>query len=387
MILRRLAWAAGISFLFAGISIAQTTSISGEVIGEDGKPLKDAVIKITRTDIKGNYTVKTKKKGDYYYGGLPMGTYTVAVEVNGVQMDFVKGVRTSMATEPKPINFDLAALKRKRDALSAAAASGQISAEQAKELTPEQRAEIEKQVKERQAQLAKDKAVNDAFNAGMQAFDAKQYDVAVESFKKAAEANTMPANLPIILARLAEATTQLAGTKVGAERDAAYNQAIEAWAKVLELSPNDAGYHNNHGLALARAGKLEEAGIELQKAATLDPPNAGKYYFNLGALLVNAGKNEPAAAAFKKAIELQPNYAEAYFQYGNCLMASAKLAPDGKLIPPDGAKEAYEEYLKLAPNGPSAVGAKGMLDAFAAQVQTTYTNPNAPPPKKTTKKK
>ena len=44
-----------------------------QVVGEDGQPLKDALIKIERKDIKGNYKVKTKKKGDYLHAGLPLG--------------------------------------------------------------------------------------------------------------------------------------------------------------------------------------------------------------------------------------------------------------------------------------------------------------------------
>jgi len=216
----------------------------------------------------------------------------------------------------------------------------------------------------------------------MQAVEAKQYDVAVDSFKKAADANTNAANTSVILAHLAEATTSLAATKTGADHDAALQQAIDAWARVIALAPNEAGYHNNYALAMARAGKLSDARVELQKAATIDPAGGGKYYFNLGALLVNVGKNEEATDSFKKAIELTPDYAEAYFQYGNCLMAKAQLSPDGKTIPPPGAKEAYEKYIQLTPNGPNAVGAKGMLDFIDSQIQTTYVNPNAPPPKK-----
>jgi tetratricopeptide (TPR) repeat protein len=343
------------------------------------------VVKIIRQDIRGNYVCKTNKKGEYYYGGLQMGTYDISVEVDGKEKDSLRKVRTGTG-EPKVINFDLSVIKRRNEALQKAAESGKLTAEQQRELSPEQRAALERQTKERQAQMAKDKVVNDAFNAGMQAVEAKQFDVAIESFKKAAEANAIPTNEPVILARLAESWTALAATKTGAEHGAALGQALEVWGKVIAVAPNDAGYHNNYALALARSGKLPEAQEELQKAATLDPQGGGRYYFNLGALLVNAGKNEAASQAFKKAIELTPSYAEAYFQLGNCLMADAKLGPDGKTNPPPGAKEAYEEYLKLAPNGPSADGAKGMLDFIAAQIQTTYTNPSAPEVKKAKKK-
>lgn len=385
MILRRMAWGLGAWLLFAGISLAQTSAITGTVIGDDGKPHKDMVVRITRTDIKGNYPCKTNKKGEYYYGGLQLGIYNVAVEVDGKERDVVRGVHTSSG-DPKIINFDLFKLKQRNEALQKAAESGKLTAEQSRELPPEVRAELERQAKARAAEMAKDKAVNDAFNAGMQAIEAKQYDVAVESFKKAAEVNSIPSNTHVILGRLAESWTLLAGAKTGAEHDAALAQALEAWRNAIVAAPNDPGFHNNYALALARSGKFAEAQEELQKAAALDPPGGGRYYFNLGALLVNSGKNEAAAQAFRKAIELTPTYAEAYFQLGNCLMADAKLTPDGKTIPPAGAKEAYEEYLKQAPNGPNAAGAKGMLEFISAQIQTTYTNPSAPEVKKARKK-
>ena len=53
---------------------AQTTTLEGDVKGENGQPLKDAIIKIERLDIKGNYKTKTDKKGHYIHAGLPLGT-------------------------------------------------------------------------------------------------------------------------------------------------------------------------------------------------------------------------------------------------------------------------------------------------------------------------
>ncbi len=51
---------------------AQTSSLAGVVKGEDGKPLKDAIILIERKDIKGNYKTKSNKKGEYIHAGLPL---------------------------------------------------------------------------------------------------------------------------------------------------------------------------------------------------------------------------------------------------------------------------------------------------------------------------
>src|SRR5438876_8897781 len=99
--------------VFSLAASAQTTSIAGEVKGEDGQPLKDAWIKIDRKDIKGAYKVKTNKKGEYFHAGLPIGTYDITLEVDGKVRDSVKNVRTTMG-DPKPVNFSLEARRRPR---------------------------------------------------------------------------------------------------------------------------------------------------------------------------------------------------------------------------------------------------------------------------------
>ncbi|MGE5568872.1 MAG: tetratricopeptide repeat protein [Rhodospirillales bacterium] len=382
MLMKRVAWGISGFVLFAGLSFAQVTAISGEVKGEDGKPLKDALIKIERKDIRGNYRVKTNKKGEYYYGGLQIGTYDVTLEVNGKDVDKVQNIRTTLG-EPRVVNFNIQELKKRQDALARAAESGQLTEEQRRELSPEQRAALEKATKERQKALEKNKALNDAFNTAMQAFEAKQFETAVEAFVKASEIDPTQ---HVVWAHLGDSYIGLAQTKTGADRETAMNQGLEAWTKAIALVPNDAGYHNNYALALARANKFPEAQAELQKAAELDPPNAGKYYYNLGALLVNSGQNEPAAEAFKKAIEADPNHAEAHYQYGLTQMAKAETTPDGKIVPPPGTREQFEIYLKLTPNGPNAAACQAMLQTIDSQIQTTYTNPNAPAAKKSKKK-
>jgi len=381
MLARKLAWMGAGLIFSAGLSLAQTSSIAGEVKGEDGKPLRDALVKIERKDIRGNYKVKTNKKGEYFHAGLPLGTYTVTLEVNGKDVDKVDNVRTSLG-DPRQVNFDLQRLKQRQEALQRAAETGQLTAEQAREMSPEQRAAMERAAKERQQQLAKNKELNDAFNTGMQALQAKQYDAAVEGFTKAGEIDPKQ---HVVWAHLADAYIGLAGVKTGAEQEAALNKGLENYQKALELKPEEAAYHNNYALALARARKFAEAQAELTKAAQIDPPYAGRYFYNLGALLVNSGQSEPAGEAFKKAIEADPNYADAHFQYGVCLMAKAQMTPDGKMVPPSGARESFEKYLQLRPDGQFAEAAKGMIATMESSIQTEYKNPAAP--QKKTKKK
>ena len=95
-----------VSLVFALTGWAQTASFEGTVKGTDGKPLPGAQVKIERQDVKGNYNVKTDKKGHYFYGGLPLGNYKITVAADGQDRDSRNGVRTKVG-ETTDISFDL----------------------------------------------------------------------------------------------------------------------------------------------------------------------------------------------------------------------------------------------------------------------------------------
>jgi tetratricopeptide (TPR) repeat protein len=358
-----------LTILFSAACFAQTTAIEGDVKGDDGKPLKDAKIKIERKDIKGNYPTKTDKKGHYYYGGLPKGTYRVAIEVDGKERDFMDNVTTDFSN-PKEVSFDLAAAAARNPGGAAGGPAAPKEVERG--MTAAQKAEYDKKKKENEEKLAKNKELNDAFNAGVDAQTNKQWDVAVSSFEKAA---TIDATQNVVFGRLADSYTSLAATKTGAEQQAALDKAVAAYQKAIELKPDAPEYHNNYALALAKDKKFAEAQGELTKAAQLDPASAGKYYYNLGAVLVNTGQTDPAADAFKKAIEIDPNYADAYLQYGICLMGKATTDATGKMNPVAGTAEAFQKYLQLAPDGRDAETAKAMLATIGATVETNFAKP------------
>jgi len=372
---------AGLLF-FSALSFGQTCSLEGDVKGEDGLPLKGALVKIDRTDIKGAYKVKTDKKGHYFHAGLPIGTYNITIEVDGKDVDTLSNVKAHPG-DPIANNFDLSAKKKANEAMQKQVDAGQMPVEAERSMTPAQKAALEKSIKERQAQMSKNKALNDAFNAGRELLTAKDYPGALEKFKAAAE---MDPKQHVIWGNMADAYSGQAGKTTGDEQTKAYEGAFDAYKKAIELKPDDAAYHNNYGLLLARAKKFDEAKAELQSAAALDPPGAGKYFFNLGAVLVNGGNYGQAEEAFKQAIAADPTYADAHYQYGVALMAKATTTADGKVVPPPGTVEAFQKYLELKPDGKDAEAAKGMLAAVGSNVSTSYQNPDAkkknPPPAK-----
>jgi tetratricopeptide (TPR) repeat protein len=294
----------------------------------------------------------------------------------------MKGVKTQLG-DPVNISFDLK--DQQKAAAPAAGAAGAPGAaapqEEQRSMSKEQKEALDKQNKENAAIIAKNKALNDTFNAGKDALAAKNYDAAADAFQKGTE---MDPNQNVIWANLADAYVGQAGAKTGPDQQAALDKALEAYSKAIALKPDNAAYHNNYALTLAKAKKFDEAQTELNKAAQLDPPQAGRYYYNLGAVLVNNGQAAAAEVAFKKAIEVNPDYADAQFQYATALSARLATGSDGKIVAPDGMKDALEKYLSLGPMGQYADAAKGMLQMIGATIQTDYSKKGAPPKKKPT---
>jgi tetratricopeptide (TPR) repeat protein len=397
MKLRSLAMTVAGLVIFAASALAQVTTMEGTVLGLDGKPVQGAIVKIHRTDIKWDANVKTDKHGHYIHTGVPAGgVFDMTLMVDGKEADVLHGVHSTMGDHP-PTDFDMrksaAANSNKQALVKQAMETGEVSDDLKKELTPEQKAALEKSMNENKAKMQKNKALNDSFNEGLTALqaapkestpDAKatQYQAAVTALEKA---STLDATQPAVWSNLGDAYIGLAGTKTGPEFDENAGKGLAAYNKAIELKPDDPATHNNYGLALAKAKKYPEAEAELRKAAELDPASAFQRYYNLGALLTNIGQAEPASKAFKAAIDAAPDNpknAESYYQYGISLVGQATVDKDGKFVAPPGTIESFQKYLELAPSGPNAQAAKDTLTQLGGSVQTSFKNPNAPQKKK-----
>ena len=377
--LRRLVLLASFVFLAACAAWAQTTTLEGDVKDQNGQPLKGAVIKLDRTDIKGHYQVKSDKKGHWLYTGLPYGKYDIACEVDGQVVDKVAGVQSKYG-ESTTVNFDAGKVKAAQAAAEKAAATGQAAPEQERGMSKEQKEQYEAQLKQRSEAMKKNKALNDAFNAGQDALKAAaadtdkakkatDYQTAIDSFNKAGE---MDANQVAVWDSLGEAYSGLGDTQTGDDRTKSYDQAIAAYNKGIALKADDAGVYNQIGNIYGKEKKIPEATQALTKAAQLDPAMAPKAYFNMGANLVNSGNSDQAAEFFKKAIDADPNYADAHYQYGIALMSKAQVDnKTGKITPPEGTGEQFQKYLELKPDGPYAQSAKDMLASLGETVQTS----------------
>jgi Tfp pilus assembly protein PilF len=343
-----------VALFFSLASFGQTSNLMGDVKGADGKPLVGAQIRIERTDIKNTYNVKTDKNGHFLYANLPTGVYNVTLVVSGKDTQQLAGLHPKQGDNP-PLNFDLS----KPPVATAVAA------------TPAELAALEARRKEQEAAMAADKALQEAFNAGMQAKAAKNWDTAVDNLKKASD---IAPKQPVVWGNLGEVYLARADSKKGSDQDPDLSASMAAYSKAIDLEPTNAVYHNNYARSLAHAKKTDQAWEEAAKAAQLDPLQAGNFYYNLGTLFVNMGSGDLSEQAFKKSIEADPNFADAYYQYGIALIGKATVGADNKISAPPGTVEAFQKYLSLKPTGQDADTAKAMLDSMGSAVKTTLDN-------------
>ena len=283
-------------------------------------------------------------------------------------------------------DFDLAKAQQQAAAQQTAADSGQVSNDQARGMSKEQKAQMEAQLKQRSEAMKKNKELNDAYNTAKAALDqanaepdktkkAPLFQTAADNFTKASQ---MDAKQAAVWGGLGESYTGLGDAATGDEKNKAYDQAIEAYKKFLEVDPNEAGVYNQMGNIYAKEKKMPEATEALNKAASMNPAMAAKAYFNLGANLVNSGKASDASEFFKKATDADPNYAEAWYQLGSTSMMKGTVDPkSGKQSYPPDTASSLKKYLELQPSGPHAQEATAMLSALGEQVQTNVTAPGA----------
>lgn len=363
-------------------AFSQMAFVQGVVTDTDGKVVVGAIVTFENAEMKNKIDAKSDKKGHYIMPMKP-GIYAVTVTVEGKVRQSMKQYE-AVGGSSDPLDFKLRPLAPAGMTPAAALTPPPSGGKETKE-SKESKEASDKAAKEREAQLAKNKELNDSFGAGKTALENKQWDEAVTQLTKASE---LGPTQTAVWGALAEAYVGSAKAAKGADAAPIYDKSFTAFEKLLTLAPNEAGTYNNYALALAADGKMDDAKVKLAKAVELDPPGAGKYHYNLGALLMNSNHPDDALDEFKRAIAADPNYAEAYYYYGSTLVGKATLdQKTGKMIAPDGTVDALQKYLQLKPDGANAESAKQLIAALGSSVSVNYVDPNAPKKaaKKTTK--
>ena len=135
------------------------------------------------------------------------------------------------------------------------------------------------------------------------------------------------------------------------------SEAVDAFQKVIALSPQDSAAHSNLGVTLKELGRLDEALASYTQAIALKPDYA-EAHSNLGNTLKELGRLDEALARFNRAIALKPAYAEAHNNLGLTLKELGRL---------DEAEASFNQAIALKPDYAEAHRVLSSMKKFEVQ--------------------
>jgi tetratricopeptide (TPR) repeat protein len=216
--------------------------------------------------------------------------------------------------------------------------------------------------------------------ATKQAIDAKVDEIKTAKYTDAEQLmtkdTTAKPDAAILWARLGQAQN---GLKKYPDAEASFKKALDLENASKKPQPEVQGLaQSGLGEALAREGKNDDAAAAFDAAAKANPPQAEFYLKNETVIFFQQGNAAAQVAAADKAISTDtnpedPNLAVVYYLKGQGLVGNATIDPKtNKIVLPPGCAEAYQKYLELAPNGPYATDAKGILAQAGQTISSSY---------------
>ena len=349
----------GMAAWLAPRAAAQDGTLTGTVLDLEGKPWAD--FGVTAEGEQGaKQSVKTDANGKYTFNLKP-GTYKLSVMLP-LQKDPYTAAQVKVGSgQNNPIDLNFQELVGKKNPEYVAALKKQ--AEEGKKFSG-MKVHFDKGVTLLEQERAAKAELNKATSTDQKdALKAKVSDLstqAVTEFQEAQKAaGEKDPNLHLFWARIGEAY-DLAGRN---------DDAINAYQQAVAAKPDNAGYYNNLGNVLARAGKIEEAKAAYTKSAELDPAQAALAWRNFGISLYSVGRMTEAVEPLQKATTIDPKNAQGWYLLGACLVASADYKQVGdkmEVTLKPGTVEAYQKAIELDPNGPYGAQAKQGLEAVQA---------------------
>ena len=133
---------------------------------------------------------------------------------------------------------------------------------------------------------------------------------------------------------------------------ARWEDAVDAYRRVVGIDPTYAAAWNNLGLLLHRMGKHDEAHAAYGAALQHDPGCAEAAY-NLGSLSEDRGDSAGAMEWYRRALQTSPDYADAHFNLAGALARADRAAE---------AVVHWQRYLDLDSGSPWARIARAHLE-------------------------
>jgi tetratricopeptide (TPR) repeat protein len=128
-------------------------------------------------------------------------------------------------------------------------------------------------------------------------------------------------------------------------------EAVEAYRKMVEMSPKDPNARMYFGIGLARAGLPDAAAEQFTEALRIAPNHAGVHY-NFGLLLTQRGLQQQAIEHFQAAIKSNPELKDGHFQLANLLMRTGRC---------EEARQEYSVVVRMDPQN----GFARLMEAMA----------------------
>lgn len=434
---------ATVLFLVGNIAaFAQTAPVTGkvELKKADGttEPVAGALVEVFRTDIKGKLpSSKTSKKGDFSFAGLPLGaTFVFSISGTGIKPEIIPNIKAGRenfvitVTEGDGKKWTEDEVRQALAGNSTGAAntttattsdSGKMTEEQKK--AQEERAKLEAEYAEKKKKVENANAtIQRALTEGNQAYNSKNYDIAVVKFEEGYQASPdFVGSAPILLnnkgaalrgravvvfnenVKSTDAATKSAAmTKV--KKDLA--DAVDAYSKswtVLKTAPaaditdpktyEAAKFDTLRGAKdalklMAATEQVDTTKTDLAKtliaeylAIETDQAKKVEAQRVLGDVFLAAGDAENAIVEYKKVLDIEPNDPDALAGLGLSLVNTAYKV-DGSI---DKAKmqEAVNYLQKFTDVAPATHkymdDAKGLIASLKKEQNVA--------PQKTSKKK
>jgi tetratricopeptide (TPR) repeat protein len=181
----------------------------------------------------------------------------------------------------------------------------------------------------------------DAYNEGVQAGQAGDYEAAADRFRVALELHP----------ELAEAHAGLATIHYNQSR---YADALAAVERALELKSDDAAWLRLRILVHDSMGNRAAADAAVLVYAEVDSAGAVELLLRRAESDFRAGRRQDAEAGLLKALGIEPDHARVHFQLG-LVYAQDDTAK---------AREHLERFISLAPTAPEVETAKQLMATF-----------------------
>jgi tetratricopeptide (TPR) repeat protein len=291
---------------------AQTGRIGGTVKDTNGQPIKGAtVLAENPASAPSSFTATTDDRGRYSMIGLKAGSWKVTASAPGFAPSAGNVPIKTIGAPMPPVDFTLAP--------GASGPSGALAGVNTKEL---------------QGELAK----ADAMVA------AKDYAGAIGVYEG------MVAKVPA----LTSLYLQIGGLYRNQKQ---YDQAIEAYKKVPDGDTNADKAKIEIGMTLLEKNDL--AGAEAALMAVAESTSANKeVFYNLGEVKFAKGETEEAVKYYQRASDIDPNWGKPLFKLGLARLQKADTA---------GTLEIMNKLIQVDPNSQEAAQAKALIEQLKKQ--------------------